>query len=168
MISGIIKLELSVISWAEGRGGTPNVPPRKEKVSYRRTVSMRKFSRFDETRRAGWSRLIFSMCAWLSNRAIWVWQRVAFPELCLDFTPSVKVSIFIIEYLVAHQFSDFFLLKSYSAVLELFGIKELDLSWFVRHKSAKGIDRPDSNHIRNSLNTVFQNPVKNKKGANVK
>ena len=36
--------------------------------------------------------------------------------------------IFIIEYLVAHQFSDFFLLKSYSAVLELFGIKELDLS----------------------------------------
>ena len=38
------------------------------------------------------------------------------------------VSIFITEYLVAHQFSDFFLLKSYSAVLELFGIKELDLS----------------------------------------
>ena len=33
------------------------------------------------------------------------------------------MSIFIIEYLVAHQFSDFFLLKSYSAVLELFGIK---------------------------------------------
>ena len=125
MISGIIKLELSVISWAEGRGGTPNVPPRKEKVSYRRTVSMGKFSRFDETRRAGWSRLIFSLCAWLSNRAIWVWQRVAFPELCLDFTSSDKVSIFIIEYLVAHQFSDFFLLKSYSAVLELFGITAL-------------------------------------------
>ena len=28
-----------------------------------------KLSRFDETRRARWSRLIFSMCAWLSNRA---------------------------------------------------------------------------------------------------
>ena len=35
-------------------------------------------SRFDETRRACWSRLIFSMCAWLSYRANWVWQRVAF------------------------------------------------------------------------------------------
>ena len=55
-------------------------------------------------------------------------QRVAFTELCQDFIPSYKVSIFIIEYLVAHQFSDFFKLKSYSVVLELFGIKELDLS----------------------------------------
>ena len=81
--------------------------PRKEKVSYRRTV-MRKFSRFDETRRARWSRSIFSLCALLSKRANWVWQRVAFAELCQDFISSYKVSIFIIEYLVAHQFSDFF------------------------------------------------------------
>ena len=43
---------------------------------------MRKFSRFDETRRARWSRLIFSMCAWLSNRANWIGQRVVFAELC--------------------------------------------------------------------------------------
>ena len=76
-------------------------PPRKEKVSYRRM-------RFDETRRARYSRLIFGMCAWLSNRANWVWQRVAFAELCQDFIPSYKVSIFIIEYLVTHQFSNFF------------------------------------------------------------
>ena len=40
---------------------------------------MRKFSRFDETRRA---RLIFSVCAWLNNRANWVCQWVAFTELC--------------------------------------------------------------------------------------
>ena len=43
---------------------------------------MRKCSRFDETRRAQWSWLIFSMCAWLSNSANWVCQRVAFAELC--------------------------------------------------------------------------------------
>ena len=48
------------------------------------------------------------MCDWLSNRANWVWQRVAFAELCQDFIPSYKVSIFIIEYLVTHQFSNFF------------------------------------------------------------
>ena len=69
---------------------TPLCPPREEKVSYRRTVSMPKFSRFDETRRARWSRLIFGMCAWLSYRANWVWQRVAFAELRQDFIPSFK------------------------------------------------------------------------------
>ena len=84
------------------------IPSRKENVSYRRTVGMRKFSRFDETRRARWSRLIFSMYAWLSSLANWVSQRVAFAELCHDFIPSYKVSIFISEYLVAHQLSDFF------------------------------------------------------------
>ena len=56
----------------------PNVPRVKKKY---RTVSMQKVSRFDETRRARWSRLIFSLCAWLNNRANWVWQRVAFAEL---------------------------------------------------------------------------------------
>ena len=45
------------------------------------------------------------------------------------FTPSYKVSIFIIEYLVAHQFSGFFsFTKSYSVVLEFFSIKELATS----------------------------------------
>ena len=67
----------------------PACPPRKEKVLYRRTVRM-------------------SMCTWLSNRANWAWQRVAFAELCQDFIPSYKVSIFIIEYLLAQQFSGFF------------------------------------------------------------
>ena len=41
-------------------------------------------------KRARWSRLIFSMCVWLSNRANWVWQGVAFSELCQDFIPSYK------------------------------------------------------------------------------
>ena len=140
---------------------------------------MRKFSRFDETRRARWSPLIFSMCAWLSNRANWVWQRVAFAELCQDFTPSYKVSIFIIDCLVTHQFSDFFYLKSYSAALELFGIKRTCL---VRHKSATWIDRTLNlicqTQISNMVSTdliqttsgiaqIFQNPVKNNNKCSV-
>ena len=59
----------------------PNVPRVKKK--YRIVLLLVcETSRFDETRRARWSRLIFSMCAWLSNRANWVCQRVAFAELC--------------------------------------------------------------------------------------
>ena len=69
----------------------PSVPRVKKKYSI---VSMRKFSRFDETRRARWSRLIFSMCAWLSNRANWVCQRVAFAELCPSGYKSSPRKIF--------------------------------------------------------------------------
>ena len=59
----------------------PNVPRVKKK--YRIVLLLVcETSRFDETRRARWSRLIFSMCAWLSNRANWVCQRVSFTELC--------------------------------------------------------------------------------------
>ena len=53
-------------------------------------------SRFHETGRAWWSRLIFSMRAWLSNRANWVWKRVAFAELCQDFIPIGMKSLSIL------------------------------------------------------------------------
>ena len=73
------------------------------------------------------------------------------------------MSIFIIEYLVAHQFSDFFKLKSYLAVLELFGIKELDLSDTNQQRGST-----DSIQTTSGIAQIFQNPVKNKKGATVK
>ena len=73
------------------------------------------------------------------------------------------MSIFIIEYLVAHQFSDFFSWKSYSAVRELFGIKELDLSDTNQQRGST-----DSIQTTSGIAQIFQNPVKNKKGANVK
>ena len=59
-----------------------------------------------------------------------------FAELCQDFTPSYKVSIFIIECLVAHQFSDFKAIQQYWNCLVF--KNELDLS---DTKSATWIDR---------------------------
>ena len=73
------------------------------------------------------------------------------------------MSIFIIESLVADQFSDFFSLKSSSAVLELFRIKELDLSDTNQQRGST-----DSIQTTSGIAQIFQNPVKNKKGANVK
>ena len=78
-------------------------------------------------------------------------------------TCRIKVSIFIIESLVAHQFSDFFSLKSSSAVLELFRIKELDLSDTNQQRGST-----DSTQTTSGIAQFFQNTVKNTKGANVK
>jgi len=103
------------------------------------------------------------MSAWLSNRANWVWQQVAFARIVSGFRSKVYGEYFITEYLVAHQFSDFFLLKSYSAVLELFGIKELDLSHTNQQRGSTDLIQTTS-----GIAQIFQNPVKHKKGANVK
>ena len=57
----------------------------------------------------------------------------------------------------------FLLIKSCSAVLELFGIKELDLSDTNQQRGST-----DSIQTTSGIAQIFQNPVKNKKGANVK
>ena len=70
-------------------------------------------------------------------------------------------------------------LKSYSAVLQLFGIKELDLSDTNQQRGTTELelDLSDTNQQRGSTDSIqttsgiaqiFQNPVKIKKGANVK
>ena len=136
---------------------------------------MRKFSRFDETRRARWSRLIFSMCAWLSNRANWVWQRVAFAELCQDFIPSYKVSTscstsifrFLLNEKAIQQYWNCLVLKNLICQTQISNVDrqnfELDLSDTNQQHGST-----DSIQTTSGIAQIFQNPVKNKKGADVK